>query len=146
MKQWWSEHGLVLTITFGAISLFGLVAMIVVLARLPADYFLRPPERSSRFAHLHPALRLMLRIGRNGLGFLLIVLGIVLSLPLVPGPGLLSILLGVSLMNFPGKRKFQIALLRTPGVCSQITRIRKHFGRPPLDLPHRPKAADKPAR
>jgi hypothetical protein len=43
---------------------------------------------------------------RNVIGYALIALGIVLSIPFVPGQGLLTILVGLSLADWPGKRRF----------------------------------------
>lgn len=43
---------------------------------------------------------------RNVLGYALIALGVVLSIPLVPGQGLLTILVGLSLADWPGKQRF----------------------------------------
>ena len=39
---------------------------------------------------------------KNLLGVLLVILGGIMTLPGVPGPGILTILLGVMLLNFPG--------------------------------------------
>ena len=40
-----------------------------------------------------------IRLGRLVLGILLLVVGAILSLPLVPGPGLLLVFLGVTLLG-----------------------------------------------
>jgi hypothetical protein len=69
------------------------------------------------------------------LGVILLLLGLVLSLPLVPGPGFVLILLGVSLMDFPGKRRLELWILRTPSVLHPINRLRVRLGRPPLRVP-----------
>ena len=70
------------------------------LVMIPPDHFVgkRPPERN-----------LLLRIGKNALGALLVAVGIVLSLPGVPGQGLLTILVGIllctnSAASFLGER------------------------------------------
>ncbi|HEY1340567.1 MAG TPA: PGPGW domain-containing protein [Bryobacteraceae bacterium] len=58
-----------------------------------------PPRRTGR-SRLH-------RIWKLPAGFLLLALGIVLSLPLVPGPGIALILLGLVLLGdeFPWARR-----------------------------------------
>ena len=80
----------------------------------------------------------MLRIGflvlKNLLGLIMLPLGIIMSLPLVPGPGLVFMLLGLSLLNFPGKRKAERALIRRPSVTRVLTKMRARFGKPPFDL------------
>src|SRR5262245_53128375 len=76
-----------------------------VLARLPADYFVNPEAR--RPIDRHPVLKVIAVVVRNLLGYFLILLGVVLSLPGVPGQGLLTIFMGVLLIDFPGKRRFE---------------------------------------
>ncbi len=44
-------------------------------------------------------LKHTVRFGRIVVGLLLVVVGIVLSLPLVPGPGLLVVAIGVGLLS-----------------------------------------------
>jgi hypothetical protein len=68
------------------------------------------------------------------LGAFLVLLGIVLSLPGVPGQGVLTILLGVMLLDFPGKRGLELKLVSRPKVLNTINRIRHRFDRPPLLL------------
>ena len=73
-------------------------------------------------------------IGKNILGIVLVVLGVVLSLPGVPGQGLLTILLGVMLLDFPGKHRLEQKLLSKPSIVNTINRLRGRFGKPPLVL------------
>ena len=73
-------------------------------------------------------------ICKNLLGFLLVALGIVLSLPGVPGQGLLTILIGAMLVNFPGKRACERWLLQRRGVLTTINKLRVKAGRAPLQL------------
>jgi len=53
----------------------------------------------------------------------LVVLGIIMALPGVPGPGILTIVLGVMLLNFPGKRRLERWLIRRPMVLSAMNRL-----------------------
>ena len=64
----------------------------------------------------------------------LIALGAVLSLPGVPGQGVLTILIGLILVDFPGKHRLMRRLLTRPGVIETLNRVRAYFGRPPLSL------------
>jgi hypothetical protein len=73
-------------------------------------------------------------IGKNILGVLLVAVGIVMSLPGVPGQGLLTVLLGIMLLDFPGKRSVEQKLLKRPAIQNAITRLRKRFDKPPLEL------------
>jgi len=71
-------------------------------------------------------------VAKNGIGACLFLLGVVLAIPLVPGPGALFMLLGLGIADFPGKRRVELRLLRLPGVLSSINRLRARFGQPPL--------------
>jgi hypothetical protein len=102
-----------------------------VLARLPADYFVNPATRLRTVAR-HPALVVALFVGRNLLGYFLIVLGAILSLPGVPGQGLLTILMGVMLIDFPGKFRAERWLVSRRPVLAGVNRLRAKFGSPPL--------------
>ena len=73
-------------------------------------------------------------IGKNLLGVLLVALGLALSLPGVPGQGLLTILLGVVLLDIPGVNALEHKLIRRPMVISAINGLRARFNKPPLVL------------
>ena len=71
---------------------------------------------------------------KNASGIALVALGFVLSLPGIPGQGLLTILLGVMLLDFPGKRRLERRLVGMPRVFDRVNRLRARFGKPPLVL------------
>jgi hypothetical protein len=62
------------------------------------------------------------------------VVGIVLTLPGVPGQGMLTILLGLMLLDVPGKRRLERRIVGRRRILKAINRLRKRFGRPPLVL------------
>lgn len=113
--------------------LFNLGIVSLILVKLPADHF--SDRNKKRFAsESHPMLRVLMVIGKNILGVLLVALGIVLSLPGVPGQGLLTVLLGIMLLDFPGKHRLEQKLLSKPSIVNTINRLRARFGKPPLEL------------
>jgi hypothetical protein len=122
--------GIVLFLITFSISL-GIVSFIMV--RLPADYFKKDNPRKVLPNH-HRAVRGAALVGRNILGVFLVALGIVLSLPGVPGQGLLTILLGLMLLDFPGKRRLEYKLVSRPKVRAAINTLRNKFGKPELIL------------
>ena len=71
---------------------------------------------------------------KNMLGVALVILGIIMSLPGVPGQGLLTILLGLMLLDLPGKRGWEQKLVKRPKVLQTINQLRGKFGKPPLVL------------
>lgn len=114
------------------VSLVGsAAAAAIVLCRLPVDYLVceehaAPEDSRSRFQ------RLVRTVGKNVLGAVLVVLGVVLSLPGVPGQGILTILVGVMLLDVPGKRKLERRILCRPAVLRSVNRLRARFERAPL--------------
>ncbi len=68
------------------------------------------------------------------MGLVLVALGVLLSVPGVPGQGLLTILIGFILLDFPGKRALERRLVTRPAVIGAIDRLRARFGRPPMKL------------
>jgi hypothetical protein len=108
-----------------------LVAGVAVVVRLPPDYFLRGSGRRG-FWHAHPAVRLLLSLAKNLVGLVTFLVGFVMALPLVPGPGVLFMLLGLGLVDFPGKRALERRLLRFPRVLASVNKLRARFGKPPL--------------
>jgi hypothetical protein len=116
---------------FFVVTFIGSIALVsFLLIRLPANYFsdsfLRDAEKR------HPIWQWMAFLGKNLLGVLLIVLGVVLSFPGLPGQGVITILIGLVLVDFPGKRRLVRWLLSHPKVLDSINRLRQRYGKTPL--------------
>ena len=107
--------------------------VLLVLLRLPETYFTAP--RRPHFESAHPMLRILLVVLKNLAGVAVVAAGIVMSIPGVPGQGFLTILIGLMLVDFPGKYRFERSLFRRPAVNHMINRLRTRFGRPPLQIP-----------
>lgn len=120
---------LIFIVTFS----LSLVITAFVIIKLPATYFQAAHDRQF-WVERHPVLRWTGLILKNLLGAFLVLLGVAMSLPGVPGQGLLTILLGVMLLDFPGKRTLELKLVSRPKVFSAINRLRAKFDRPPLVL------------
>ncbi len=134
MLAWLRIHGWwlailssILSIAVGAIGLW-------LLVRLPEDHFLRSGEDPAPPGR-HPALHLALMILKNLIGGMIVLLGALMSLPLVPGPGIVMLILGLSLMSFPGKRKLELKLLKIPLALDAVNWLRRRNGRAPFRLP-----------
>ena len=127
--------GVAVAISVASVVL-SLAAAAWVSVRIPVDYFV-VKERPLPFAGHGWAVRVGARVLQNVLGLFLIALGIVLSLPGVPGQGLLTILLGVMLADLPGKRRLERSIVKRPLVHRAINRVRARWNKPPIDVPHR---------
>lgn len=113
-----------------ASAVISIVVIGYVLSRLPPDYFVNPAARGP--VQRHPVLKVLLAIVRNLAGLVLIVFGVLMSLPGVPGQGILTILMGVMLVDFPGKHRAERWLLTRRGVLGAINKLRSKLGKPPL--------------
>lgn len=111
-----------------------------VVVTLPADYFGRRLHRPR--AAPAAGLGLVAYVARNLLGLALILVGVLLSLPGIPGQGILTMLIGLMLVDFPGRRRLERRLVAWPGVLAALNRLRRRFGKPPLvvEPPARPPA------
>lgn len=135
MFDWLQQH--IWTITAVSVGVF-IVTLVVggwFVVRMPPDYFRHPERQSEWFTELPRLLRTALRWLRNLFGVVLILVGIVLSLPLVPGPGVVTILIGLSLTDFPGKHRLIRWLAGKRLVLSPLNWLRGKWGRPPLQPP-----------
>ena len=103
------------------------------LVRLPANYFHSSHAREF-FEGQSRAIRWGGVILKNLIGVLLIVVGIILSLPGIPGPGFVTILLGLVMLDIPGKRPLETRIVRRPAVLHSINSLRARFDKPPLVL------------
>lgn len=120
-----------LTMILIAVALIASCAIsLLVLVGLPHDYLCasRPiPAQAAR-----GLLDTTVLVLRNLLGSALIVVGAILAIPLVPGPGLLIAAAGMLLLDFPGKARMLHKLLNKPTVLRPINRLRRAFARAPL--------------
>lgn len=128
----WRNVGLgVLVVVVTFVVATGIVSFVVV--KLPATYF-HPDHDREILKDKHPAIRWAGIIGKNLAGVILVVLGVLMSLPGIPGPGLVTILFGVMLVDFPGRRWLEHKIVSRPAVRKTINDLRKRFGKKPIKL------------
>ena len=96
-----------------------LVVITVLLVNLPTTFFLDSHSRHL-WIDRHPVIRWSGLILKNLAGWILVLLGGILILPGVPGQGVLTILFGLVLVDFPGKRKVERRLLAHPRLRMRI--------------------------
>ncbi len=113
------------------VSILGGIAATIVVVKLPRDYFSNP-KRKSRAKGLGRKIGV---IAKNVAGVLLVIGGIVLLLPGIPGPGVVVLLLGLVLTDIPGKGALTRKVVRKPFVMRSMNRVRKRFHRSDLVTP-----------
>jgi len=108
-----------------------LVAIPAILIRLPADYFDEEKPHTWMETY-HPIIRKISLFLKNGVGYIFLLAGF--AMLVLPGQGLLTMLIGVSLIDFPGKRQFEKKLMCLPGVLKTINALRQKYGKPSFSI------------
>jgi hypothetical protein len=122
----WHHVGLA-ALVWVALTAGSLAVVARIVITLPEDYFERSPQGRTRWTAR--------RVVRNLVGVVIVAVGAALSLPGVPGQGLLTMLVGLFLVDFPRRREIERALASRPGVLPALNRLRARFGHPPLRPP-----------
>jgi hypothetical protein len=143
LLEWIQMQGFTLwLIAVVSLALFvgTLFAIPVFVRRIPVDYLTRAQPPSDRF-HRSPSVgRFVSRIFKNLLGVMCITAGVVMLV--LPGQGLITILVGIMLVDFPGKLRLERRFLLQPTVFRSINWMRAQVNQPALHVPER----DVPAR
>ena len=133
MEQWFSKETLTwVSIGSGIAFLIGAIAVPWIVVKLPKDAFSKV-KRHNWLDHQPAAFRVPLRILKNVLALALVAVGV--AMLVLPGQGILAILLGVMLGDFPGKLRLQRWILAKPKVMNSLNWLREKFSQPPLDRP-----------
>jgi hypothetical protein len=122
-----------------ALSVVYAVLTYRAVGKISPDYFVTPEPRKGGWRKRHPVQRWVFRVSKNILGGLVFLAGV--AMLVLPGQGMLTILLGLSLLDFPGKRKLELKIVRLRGVKRMINWIRAKAGAAALILP--PKVREK---
>jgi archaellum biogenesis protein FlaJ (TadC family) len=108
-------------------SLF-LVPMLVV--RIPPDYFAHRKRHTKKPVKYPPVIRIIVLILKNIMGLVLLLAGILMLV--LPGQGLFTMIVGLMMMNFPGKYKLERWIVERGPVLKMINWLRRRAGHEPL--------------
>jgi len=130
-----TAHPLIWWLLAGSLAAFVVtpIAVAAAVVRLPTDYFVQKKKKPLRSLIRHPTLRVTLLVAKNMAGVGLLIAGC--AMLFLPGQGLLTILAGVALIDFPGKFRLERWLALKPSVWRSINWLRKRAGRPPVQRP-----------
>ncbi len=132
----WLDDRAPLVWWLGAVSIVTFVGSLMLvpwlIVRIPPEYFVNPDRPTRARAIRHPVLRAFFLIAKNLLGAALILSGI--SMLILPGQGLLTILVGAVLANYPGKFKVERWIVTRPRIFKLINRLRSYAGHAPLSF------------
>lgn len=113
------------------LSFFASLALIPLLVvRIPVDYFSEDKRHPTPWAHRHLVIRWTVLVLKNLFGLVFLLLGF--AMLFLPGQGLLTMFIGILLLNFPGKYRFERWLVCRPSIRQAVNWLRERYGRPPL--------------
>ncbi len=136
LKQWFSAHETLLAwMGFSSVAMFFGTILILgsVIVLLPETYFVKNHRISPRKPIENPVLWVLYLVLKNIAGTILILAGFLMLF--LPGQGVLSILIGLSLTSFPGKRRLIRYLVGRRTVLKSANWLRRKYNRPPLKAP-----------
>ena len=107
-----------------------LVPLVIIL--LPSDYFADRKRHKTPWADQHPLIRWLLIAAKNLLGGVFVLAGI--AMLVLPGQGLLTIAIGMMLLDFPGKYKLERWLISRRPVIRSMNWLRRRACQPPFVL------------
>ncbi len=135
MLDWLSENQTLLT-WLSVISLVTFVASLLALpwlvSLIPTDYFNHQHRHPGPFKKHHPVIRVLLLVGKNLLGLVLLCGGILMIF--LPGQGLLTIIMGMLLMDYPGKYNLERRIVGHPTVLKSLNWLRNKRDQPPIEI------------
>lgn len=120
--------GLIAIVGAASIGMLMISALITpwFVAQLPPDHFSRPPPS----AQPKSFQRLLLQLARNSLGAILLIAGLLMLI--IPGPGLITLVLGLTVSDFSAKHRVIRQFLNRPGVMDSLNWMRRKYRRPPF--------------
>ncbi len=99
----------------------------LLLGKIPQDYFIHTNQHKVEIEHLG---HLIIVVIRTLIGFVLLIAGIIMLV--TPGQGIISILLGLFLMEFPGKRKLELKFIKHNPTFKALNWLRNKAGKSPF--------------
>ncbi len=124
---WWTGAASVL------MFLGSLCTIPVILIKIPADYFSSLETKSRIDVRDLSFFRLLYLIFKNMVGIAFILAGLIMLL--LPGQGILTIIVGMSLLNFPGKYRLVRNIIRNKTILNTINKLRSKADKPPIEVP-----------
>lgn len=109
-----------------------LILVPILLIRLPTDYFAHGKRHPAPWAHHRPLIRGIFLVGKNIVGALFLMVGV--TMLILPGQGLLTIVMAIVLLDLPIKYRLERWLISRRPILRSINWLRLRAGRPLLIL------------
>lgn len=119
------------------IFIISLVSLPWLVARIPEDYFSHQRREPGSWKKLHPVMRTLYLVLKNLLGAVLLIGGLMMIF--IPGQGILTMAMGLMLMDYPGKYAIERRIVAIPLILKGLNWLRKARQAPPLRVETRRK-------
>jgi hypothetical protein len=132
----WIQNNQAVLWWLGALSITMFIGTLIavpwLVTRIPDDYYLQDGRKKPPMFYDRKVLRIIYLIVKNAIGYIFIGAGIVMLV--LPGQGVLTMLVGTILINFPGKQGFVRWLVSRHSVLRSVNWLRRRAGRRPLTV------------
>ena len=108
-----------------------LIALPIIIIKMPARYFHADHREHARWRDCHPLVCGLVIGLKNLLGAVFVIFGVIMLV--TPGQGLLSIVIGLTMMNYPGKYRFERWLVSRRPISRAFNWIRQKAHVEPLE-------------
>ena len=115
-----------------ATFIISLLSLPWLVARIPADYFCHQQRNPAPWKRARPAFRISALILKNLLGWILLAGGLLMLF--LPGQGILTMAMGLILMDYPGKYQLERRIVRIPIILKGLNWLRRKRSSPPLKI------------
>jgi len=132
LTTWAHDNATLLTlVSIASIALLCLTVFLTpwLVAQLPTNYFSEEPIA----VKAHPVRALVVKVGRNLIGSLIVLAGLLMIL--LPGPGLITLVVGLSLCDFKAKKRLIRRIVDRPAVIDSLNWMRRRHNKAPLIPP-----------
>ena len=122
MQKYFSENLVdiffILGISSFVILVFSALSIGFFIKKIPYDYFLKNERGITHYKNNSPILWVIILVLKNIIGYCLILGGILMLV--LPGQGLLTILVGLMLSDYPGKFELEKRIIKTKLILKTI--------------------------
>ena len=103
-----------------------------IVTKIPSDYFTHPKRQKYLWDDQPKIVRYLFVFLKNKLGVMLVLGGF--TLLILPGQGIVAIMIGLLIMDFPYKYRVESWIVKHPFVLKSINRLRKRAKQRPLEV------------
>lgn len=129
------QYSLVLEL-LGILSLLTFVGSLFaipwIIGKLPPDYFILHRRLVEARHERHPVLAKIIFVARNIIGILFLAAG--MAMLVLPGQGIITMLIGISFMDFPRKHNIVDNLIHRPRIMKLLNWLRRKGKKTPFQF------------